>query len=377
MKLSEIGFIGQERLKSSRVLVIGAGGLGSPALLYLAAAGVGTIGIIDADIVDETNLQRQVIHNTKNVGKKKVESAKEALLALNPTITVNTFDVFLTENNADEIVGDYDILLDGCDNLQTRYLVNDACKLAGIPFVYASIYKFEAQITIFGLPNSPCYRCLFAEPPEDVPTCGDAGVLGTLPGMVGCLQATEAIKYLVGFGDLLAGKMLVLNLADHEYEKVSVNKKASCKACNGSLTRIGDLPFEAFCSLSTTNKSEENLNTVPVISSAELRKKISRQSVTLIDVRDDYEYEYNHLPSAHSVPVSIMKKGDSDGEYLKKILSIINEKDIVVFYCKSGIRSKKVLEAIYSGLNHNSKTAYTLTGGVINWKKENPNFLII
>lgn len=288
MKLSEVGLEGQERLRSSRALVLGAGGLGSPTLLYLAAAGVGTIGIIDEDVVDETNLQRQVIHRTDQVGLKKVDSAADAIRRLNPHVNVKKYDKFLTAENAEEIVSYYDIVIDGCDNLTTRYVLNDACKIAGIPFVYASIYRFEAQLTVFGLDDGPCYRCLFPEQPADVPTCGDAGVLGTLPGIVGCMQATEAIKYLAGFGELLSGRMLNVDLITHEYDHFSVPRRADCPACNGELRAVGDLPTDAVCGIAPAMPTQNV--PVPLISTQALRKKISTGRATLVDVRDNYEF---------------------------------------------------------------------------------------
>ena len=374
MKLSEIGLEGQEKLKASRVLVIGAGGLGSPALLYLAAAGVGTIGIIDLDTVDETNLQRQIIHATDQVGAKKVNSAEAAIKRLNPNIVVKKYDEFLTEENAYDIVSFFDVVIDGCDNLKTRYILNDACRLAGIPFVYASIYRFEAQLTLLGLENGPCYRCLFPEPPADVPTCGDAGVLGTLPGIAGCMQGTEAIKYIVGFGESLSGRMLNIDLATHEYDMVSVPRNPNCPACNGKQKRVGDLPSDAVCGVNI--QPVENGVAIPTISAQQLRRKISAGNTALVDVRDNYEFMYGHLPSSISIPVALMRKSDVDGSYLERVLERTNGHEIV-FYCKSGVRSKRVLEALKSRLDEKSITASSLDGGVLQWRRENPDFPVL
>ncbi|GGK21224.1 HesA/MoeB/ThiF family protein [Salinarimonas ramus] len=374
MKLTEIGLEGQERLRSSRALVLGAGGLGSPTLLYLAAAGVGTIGIIDEDVVDETNLQRQVIHRTDQVGLKKVDSAADAIRRLNPHITIKKYDKFLNAENAEEIVSYYDIVIDGCDNLTTRYVLNDACKIAGIPFVYASIYRFEAQVTVFGLDDGPCYRCLFPEQPADVPTCGDAGVLGTLPGIVGCMQATEAIKYLAGFGELLSGRMLNVDLISHEYDHVNVPRRADCPACNGALEKVGDLPTDAVCGVSLPVATEPVA--VPVISTTALRKKISAGRATLIDVRDNYEFMYSHLPSSISLPMTMMKKNDANGSYLEKVLSSARGEE-VIFYCKSGIRSRNVLRALKDKLDQRGIAASSLQGGVLQWQRENPDFPVL
>lgn len=374
MKLSEVGLEGQEKLKASRVLVIGAGGLGSPAILYLAAAGVGTIGIIDQDEVDETNLQRQIIHTTDLVGSKKVTSAEAAVHRLNPNVTVKKYDEFLTEENAYEIVSFYDVVVDGCDNLKTRYVLNDACKLAGIPFVYASIYRFEAQLTMLGLQNGACYRCLFPEPPADVPTCGDAGVLGTLPGIAGCMQATEAIKYIVGFGDSLGGRMLNLDLATHEYDMVSVPRRVDCPACAGSFSKVGELPSEAACGIDFRPPTD-NIE-IPLVTAQELRRKISSGHTALVDVRDNYEFMYGHLPSSISVPVTLMRKADADGKYLDRVLQQTNGHDIV-FYCKSGVRSKNVLKALKEHLDAKNISASSLDGGVLQWKRENPDFPVL
>ncbi|MDJ0825285.1 MAG: molybdopterin-synthase adenylyltransferase MoeB [Rhodobacter sp.] len=374
MKLSEVGLEGQEKLKASRVLVIGAGGLGSPAILYLAAAGVGTIGIIDQDTVDETNLQRQIIHTTELVGQKKVASAEAAIRRLNPNITVKKYDEFLTEENAFDIVSFYDIVVDGCDNLKTRYVLNDACRLAGIPFVYASIYRFEAQLTLLGLEDGPCYRCLFPEPPADVPTCGDAGVLGTLPGIAGCMQGTEVVKYIVGFGELLSGRMLNIDLATHEYDFVAVPRNPDCPACNHKQTKVGDLPSDAVCGVNLPPAAETE--PVPVISAHQLRRKISAGNTALIDVRDNYEFMYGHLPSSISIPVTLMRKADADGSYLERVLERTNGHEIV-FYCKSGIRSKRVLEALKERLDEKNIPASSLDGGVLQWQRENPDFPVL
>jgi len=374
MKLSEVGLEGQEKLKSARVLVIGAGGLGSPALLYLAAAGVGTIGIIDADVVDETNLQRQVIHTTDQVGHPKVKSAQAAIARLNPNINVKLYSEFLDEANASDIVSFYDIVLDGCDNLKTRYVLNDACKLAGIPFVYSSIYRFEAQLTVLGVEGGPCYRCLFPEPPADVPTCGDAGVLGMLPGIAGCMQATEAVKYIVGFGELLSGRMLNLDLSTHDYDMVNVPRRADCPACAGKFKKVGELPSEAVCGLDLPSPAP--VKDVPIVTAHQLRRQISSGKTALVDVRDNYEFMYGHLPSSISIPVSLMRKADADGKYLDRVLQQTNGHDIV-FYCKSGLRSKNVLVALKERLDEKNIKASSLDGGVVQWKRENPDFPVL
>ncbi|MDE0208305.1 MAG: ThiF family adenylyltransferase [Boseongicola sp.] len=348
--------------------------LGSPALLYLAAAGVGTIGIIDQDVVDETNLQRQIIHGTDLVGRKKVASAEEAIERLNPNVCVKKYDDFLTEENALDIVSFYDIVVDGCDNLKTRYVLNDACRLAGIPFVYASIYRFEAQLTLLGIEGGPCYRCLFPEPPADVPTCGDAGVLGTLPGIAGCMQGTEVVKFIVGFGEPLSGRMLNIDLATHEYDFVAVPRSPDCPACNGKQSNVGDLPSEAMCGANLPAAAETE--PVPVISVQQLRRKISSGNTALVDVRDNYEFMYGHLPSSGSIPVTLMRKADADGSYLKRVLEHANGHEIV-FYCKSGVRSKRVLAALKHRLDTRNIPASSLDGGVLQWQRENPDFPVL
>ena len=280
----------------------------------------------------------------------------------------------MDESNAYDIVSFYDIVLDGCDNLKTRYVLNDACKLAGIPFVYSSIYRFEAQLTVLGMQDGPCYRCLFPEPPADVPTCGDAGVLGMLPGIAGCMQATEAVKYIVGFGEVLSGRMLNLDLATHDYDMVSVPCRADCPACAGKFSKVGELPSEAVCGLDLPAPSPAQ--EVPIVTAHQLRRQISSGKTALVDVRDNFEFMYGHLPSSISIPVSLMRKADADGKYLDRILQQTNGHDIV-FYCKSGLRSKNVLVALKKRLDEKNIKASSLDGGVVQWKRENPDFPVL
>jgi len=335
LKLDDFGLSGQEKLKSSKVLVIGAGGLGSPCLLYLAAAGVGTIGVIDADTVDESNLQRQIIHNTSTVGQPKVESAKKTLLALNPTIKIETYPMFLDTENSESLFNQYDLIVDGCDSLAVRYLINDACVRLAKPFVYGSIYRFDGQVSILNADNGPCYRCLYPEPPESIPSCSEAGVLGVLPGLIGVTQATEAIKYLTGMGEPLVGRLLLMDALTNEYSTLSIKKDPECPACGTwSLNHIGETP-NISCELAPPNNHGDQ-----ELEPAHLSEYLKENKATLIDVRHDYEYQYSNIPGARHIPLAEILTGQRDEELTELT------KDPVVLYCLGGVRSMKALNYI-------------------------------
>ncbi|MEO5826841.1 MAG: molybdopterin-synthase adenylyltransferase MoeB, partial [Gemmatimonadales bacterium] len=269
LTLPEVGVSGQQKLKAARVLLVGAGGLGSPAALYLAAAGVGTIGIVDVDVVDASNLQRQVLHDTPSIGELKVESARRRMNALNPFVTVEPINERLTSSNAREIVSRYDIILDGSDNFPTRYLVNDACVLEHKPFAYGSIFRFEGQLSLFGMPEGPCYRCLFADPPDPelVPSCIEAGVLGVLPGLVGTLQALEVLKWIIGTGTSASGRLLLIDAHDLRFREIAVPRDPACAVCGDAPTITELIDYDAFCGTGLRTVDGEEID-VPSLSLA-------------------------------------------------------------------------------------------------------------
>ena len=325
--LPEVGTVGQSRLREARVLIVGAGGLGSPAALYLAAAGVGTIGLVDSDQVDVTNLQRQILHGTGMVGRSKVESAVQRILDLNPHVKVETFPERLTSANALGVLRDFDIVIDGSDNFPTRYLVNDACVLLGKPNIYGAISRFEGQASIFSADNGPCYRCLFSEPPppELVPNCEEAGVLGVLPGIIGSIQALEAIKRIVGLGDSLVGRLLLFDALSLRTRELKLRKDPECPICSDLPTIHELIDYEAFC--------DPNVR-IPV-AGGELDSPTLRQlldaggQVQLVDVRQPHEWNICRLPDATLIPL-----GD-----LPRRMSELDPEVPVVAYCHTGIRS--------------------------------------
>src|SRR5690606_17993055 len=301
--MPEVGMAGQKKLKASSVLLIGAGGLGSPLAMYLAAAGVGRIGLVDYDVVDASNLQRQVIHGTSDIGRPKLDSARDRILDINPHVRVDTYPVPLTSENALEILLPYDVVIDGTDNFPTRYLTNDACVLLGKPNVYGSIFRFDGQVSVFYAKEGPCYRCLFPEPPPPglVPSCAEGGVLGILPGTVGALQATEAIKLRLGVGEPLIGRLLLYDALNMEFTEVKLRKNPDCPVCgeNPTITKLID--YEAFCGMPAHDRSlyQHGLDTgetVPAISPRALRERIARgEAVQLLDVREPHEWAISNL----------------------------------------------------------------------------------
>jgi len=357
--LPDVGVPGQEKLKAARVLLIGAGGLGSPAALYLAAAGVGTLGIVDFDNVDVTNLQRQILHGTKDVGRPKLESARARIADVNPHVRLETYETALTSKNALDILSGYDIVVDGTDNFATRYLVNDACVLLGKPNVYGSIFRFEGQASVFGLPDGPCYRCLFPEPPPPglVPSCAEGGVLGVLPGLVGTIQATETIKLIVGAGEPLKGRLLLIDTLGMQFRTVNVRKDPTCPAC-GTREIQSLIDYEQFCGVRATEAEPRAVGGFVEVTPRELQSRLSRgEELQLIDVREQFEWDIARIPGARLVPLAT----------LPDVVATLDRDREVVVYCKGGSRSR-------AAASHLADAGFprvtNLTGGILRWQAE-------
>ncbi len=356
--MPEVGMQGQLKLKAGRVLTIGAGGLGSPLALYLAAAGVGTIGIVDFDVVDVTNLQRQVLHSTANVGRPKIESARERLNGLNPEVEIVTHEAKLTSENALDIMKDYDIIVDGTDNFPTRYLVNDASVLLGKPNVYGSIFRFEGQASVFGTKEGPCYRCLYPEPPPPglVPSCAEGGVLGILPGTIGVIQATETVKLLLGKGEPLIGRLLLFDALQMRFRELKLHKDPYCPICSEQRTIHELLDYNQFCGV--TGQTEEVLPADWEIGPVELRDMLDNgQPIFLLDVREPHEWDICNLPDAHLLPLG----------QLAARMNELNSADHIVVYCRSGVRSAKAVELLR---NSGFKRIRNLRGGILAWSDQ-------
>ncbi len=357
VSLPNVGLDGQRRIKAARVLLVGAGGLGSPAALYLAAAGVGTLGIVDFDVVDVSNLQRQVLHGTSAVGRSKLESARARLTDLNPNVTVETHDARLTSDNALHIFGEYDVVVDGTDNFATRYLVNDACVLLGKPNVYGSIFRFDGQASVFCTADGPCYRCLFPAPPppDSVPNCAEGGVLGVLPGLVGTIQATETLKLILGAGDALVGRLLLVDALGMNFRTVRVPRDPACPAC-GTREITSLIDYDEFCG-TTSNGAVSTMTRVPEITPRQLAAAIARgDDLHLLDVREPYEWQLGVLPNATLVPL---------GALAGAMPTFDPERHIVV-YCRSGVRSADAVQRLAAAGFH----ATNLTGGILRWSDE-------
>lgn len=366
--MPEVGMGGQRKLKAASVLLIGAGGLGSPLAMYLAAAGVGRIGIVDYDVVDYTNLQRQVIHGTSDVGRPKLESAKERIQDINPHVQVDTYEVPLTSDNALDILEPYDVIIDGTDNFPTRYLTNDACVLLGKPNVYGSIFRFEGQVSVFDAEQGPCYRCLFPEPPPPglVPSCAEGGVLGVLPGTVGALQATEAIKLILGIGQPLVGRLLLYDALNMEFNEVRLRKNPNCPVCGENPTVTELIDYEQFCgmpahdrSLYTTglNGDEED---VPTITPAEVKQRLDAGAeLLLLDVREPHEWEISNLEHHGAILIP-------QGDVLEQLNRLDTAREIVV-QCRTGARSAQVVQLLQE---HGFTKLYNLEGGINRWARE-------
>ncbi|HSH02262.1 MAG TPA: molybdopterin-synthase adenylyltransferase MoeB [Anaerolineae bacterium] len=365
--LPSVGLEGQKKLKGASVLLIGAGGLGSPLAMYLAAAGIGRIGLVDYDVVDETNLQRQVIHGTKDVGRPKLESAKARILDINPHVEVDTYEVPLTSQNALEIFEPYDVVIDGTDNFPTRYLTNDACVLLGKPNVYGSIFRFEGQVSVFYAAEGPCYRCLFPEPPPPglVPSCAEGGVLGILPGTIGTLQATEAIKLILGIGEPMIGRLLLYDALAMSFDTLKLRKNPNCVICSDKATITELIDYEQFCGMPAHDRSEFSAvasEEVPVagITPLELKARLDGgDGVAILDVREPREWEIVNL--AH-IGARLIPKGD--------VLARIDELDAgqeLVVHCRSGVRSADVIRELQGKGFHK---LLNLTGGINRWALE-------
>jgi len=352
--IPEVGLEGQKKLKEASVLVIGTGGLGSPVSLYLAAAGVGHIGLVDYDVVDASNLQRQVIHGMSGLGTLKVESARRRMLDLNPDIDVQVFNEPFTSANAFEIARDYDLLIDGTDNFPTRYLVNDVCVLLGKTNVYGSIFRFDGQVSVFDAQRGPCYRCLFPEPPPPglVPSCAEGGVLGVLPGTIGTLQATEALKLILGIGTPLIGKLMLYNALDQSFEFVKLKKNPKCKVCGPNATVTELIDYEAFCGVPGHDHEEGSAGAQWDIDARGLAERLARAPrPRLLDVREPHELEISKIEGADLIPL---------GQLAGRLSELDSAEELVVF-CKGGTRSARALELLVSaGLT--STTAVSLYG---------------
>ena len=352
--MPEVGMEGQKKLKAARVLCIGAGGLGSPLALYLAAAGVGTLGIVDFDVVDYTNLQRQIIHSTADVGRKKLDSAAEKLKAINPFLNIRKFETRLSSDNALELFRDFEIIADGTDNFPTRYLVNDACVLTGKPNVYGSIFRFEGQASVFAMKEGPCYRCLYPEPPPPglVPSCAEGGVLGILPGLVGVIQATEAIKLILGQGDSLIGRLLLVDALGMKFRELKLRKNPDCPVCgkHPSITKLID--YNEFCGIRGEEKPMEV--GVPEIQVEELKSRLdSGEDVFVLDVREPHEYQICNI-NGYLIPL---------GDLPKRVHELDSSREIVA-HCRSGARSAKAVDFLRQA---GFKKVHNLAGGILAW----------
>ena len=357
--IPEVGLEGQRKLKGSSALIIGTGGLGSPAALYLAAAGIGRIGLVDYDIVDSSNLQRQVIHGTSTVGKLKVESARARILDLNPEVEVDVYNEPFTSENAIRIATDYDILLDGTDNFPTRYLTNDVTVFLGKPNVYASIYRFDGQVSVFFAKEGPCYRCLFPEPPPPglVPSCAEGGVLGVLPGTIGTIQATEALKVLLGIGQALIGKLLLYNALDMSFDFVKLKKNPKCRVCGPEADIKELIDYEEFCGVPGHDHDEGSTGSGFDITAPELAERLTQNHLKLVDVREPHELQISALPGAVNIPL---------GTLAARLSELNSAQDIVVF-CKMGSRSARAIELLVSA---GFKKVKNLQGGINAWAEQ-------
>jgi len=358
--LPEVGIKGQEKIRQARILIVGAGGLGSPAALYLAAAGIGTIGIVDFDKVEENNLQRQIIHTSKNIGTKKTESAKSSINNLNPNVKVETYNEKLNSKNALEIIKKYDVVIDGSDNFPTRYLVNDACVLLKKPNVYGSIFRFEGHTSVFNY-DGPCYRCLFPNPPsrDAVPSCAEAGVLGVLPGIIGTIQATEALKIIMGIGETLSGRFLVYDALSMKFRELKLGKNRNCPIC-GESPRIKELiDYEEFCNMKEEEEKSLEENEISV---RQMKKMIDdHEDFILIDVREEPEWDICKIEGAKLIPLSQIIKGDIGD------LETIERDRKIVLHCHTGARSAETLNILRSKGFKNLKN---LVGGIDAWSSE-------
>jgi sulfur-carrier protein adenylyltransferase/sulfurtransferase len=357
--MPEMGMDGQRKLKQSSVLCIGAGGLGSPAAMYLAAAGIGRLGIVDFDVVDYSNLQRQLLHTTNDVGRTKLDSAKEKVVALNPNVQVDTYEEALSSENAMRLFKGYDVILDGTDNFPTRYLVNDACVISGIPNAYGSIFRFEGQASVFATKDGPCYRCLYPEPPPPglVPSCAEGGVLGVLPGIIGVIQATESIKLVTGIGEPLIGRFLIYDALKMKFRELKLKKDPECPVCGPNPTVTKLIDYDQFCGVAAAHATDNAGGTVSdwEITPVELKKKLDAGETPLIlDVREPNEYQINRIPGSTLIPL---------GELPRRYQELPRDREIVA-QCKMGGRSAKAMDFLKTVGFTNVKN---LKGGILEW----------
>jgi adenylyltransferase/sulfurtransferase len=358
--IPEVGLEGQRKLKSASVLVIGTGGLGSPVALYLAAAGVGCVGLVDYDIVEYSNLQRQVIHGMSTLNTLKVESARNRMLDINPDIQVDVYNEPFTSDNAMRIAKDYDVIIDGTDNFPTRYLTNDVCVFLGKPNVYGSIFRFDGQISVFDARHGPCYRCLFPEPPPPglVPSCAEGGVLGVLPGTIGTLQTTETLKLILGIGQPLIGRLMLYNALDMSFEFVKLRKNPNCKVCGPNPEITEPIDYEAFCGVPGHDHEEGTVGGEWDISARELADRLKNgDSIHLIDVREPHELEISRIEGAQLIPL---------GQIVAR-LSELNSAEEIVLFCKSGSRSARALDLLVSA---GFRKVKNMKGGINAWARE-------
>ncbi|MGH9451703.1 MAG: molybdopterin-synthase adenylyltransferase MoeB [Terriglobia bacterium] len=356
--MPEVGMEGQLKLKKAKVLCIGAGGLGAPLALYLAAAGVGTLGMVDFDVVDFTNLQRQIIHDTDDVGRAKLDSARDTIQDINPNVEVVAFETRLSSENALGIFKDFDIVADGTDNFPTRYLVNDACVLLGKPNVYASIFRFEGQASVFYAEEGPCYRCLYPEPPPPglVPSCAEGGVLGVLPGIMGCVQALETIKLILGKGDSLVGRLLLFDALGMKWRELKLRKNPECPVCGEHRTITRLIDYEQFCGI--RGEEHEPETSVPEITPVELKQLMdSGRAPVLIDVREPHEFQICRIPGSTLIPL-----GDVPAR-----MNELNSADDIVMHCRSGARSAQAVGLL---MKSGFRKIKNLKGGILAWSDE-------
>src|ERR671938_905065 len=356
--MPEVALDGQKKLKQARVLTIGAGGLGSPTALYCSATWGGILGIVDFDVVDESNLQRQIIHGTSDVGRPKMESARDRIMDINPNVHVEAYEEALSSENALEIFKDFDIVVDGTDNFPTRYLVNDACVLLKKPNVYGSIFRFEGQASVFFAEEGPCYRCLYPEPPPPglVPSCAEGGVLGILPGAIGTIQATETVKLILGIGEPLIGRLLLYDALGMSFREMKLRKDPNCPVCGENPTVTELIDYQEFCGIPQANAAEEE-NGVPEITVRDLKSKLDRgEDVNVLDVREPHEYE------VANIGVRLIPLGD-----LPQRLAELDQDEYFVVHCKTGGRSAKAVKLLQDARFQN---VYNVRGGITAWSEE-------
>ena len=355
--MPEVGMDGQLKLKAASVLCIGAGGLGSPVAMYLAAAGVGRLGLVDFDVVDYSNLQRQVIHGTPDVGRPKLESARDTLVAINPEVTIDMHETALSSSNAFGVLGDYDIVVDGTDNFPTRYLVNDACVLLRKPNVFGSIFRFEGQASVFATEQGPCYRCLYPEPPPPglVPSCAEGGVLGVLPGVVGTIQATETVKLIIGVGEPLINRFMIYDALSMKFRELKLRRDPDCPVCGDSPTVTQLIDYEQFCGITPVTQVLDDSTSGDDVTVEELKVSIdNNEGIFVLDVREPQEHQICSIPGSVLIPL---------GELPNRINELGQHEDMVV-HCKSGVRSAKAVKILRDA---GFKKAKNLTGGILRW----------